>query len=65
MAQYDFVCSDCGHLFEVFTTGFIKEEQKQCPSCDSREVRQKFTSFLRNGPASPDSGCAPAGSGFG
>jgi putative FmdB family regulatory protein len=64
MAQYDFVCSDCGHKFEVFVTGFIRDEHKVCPECASSSVRQKFSSFLRNGSASSGS-CAPTGSPFG
>jgi putative FmdB family regulatory protein len=65
MALYDFTCLECSHVFEVFSPGFIKEEQKQCPVCGSQSVRQKFTSFLRNG-SSARSGCgAPSSSGFG
>ncbi len=64
MALYDFVCRECGHVFEVFARGFIREEQKECPKCGSGDVRQKFSSFLRNG--SSASGCgAPVGSPFG
>jgi putative FmdB family regulatory protein len=69
MAQYDFVCNECGEAFDVFCTGFIKDEQKKCPKCGSHAVRQKFSSFLRNGSASSSSessGCgAPRSSGFG
>ncbi len=65
MALYDFACLDCGTEFEVFSTGFIKDEQKVCPSCSSDHVKQKFSSFLRTG-SSPGGGCAaPAGSSFG
>jgi putative FmdB family regulatory protein len=67
MALYDFLCVDCAEEFEVFSTGFIKDEQKVCPVCGSPHVRQKYSSFLRSGSASASaSGCAvPAGSGFG
>ncbi len=70
MSQYDFTCHECEAAFEVFSTGFIKAEQKQCPECGSTDVRQKFTSFLRGASSSsgfvPAGGCAaPAGSGFG
>jgi putative FmdB family regulatory protein len=58
MALYDFVCLDCGKSFELFVQGFIKEEQKHCPSCGSVAVRQKFSSFLSTG-ASSDSACVP------
>jgi len=64
MAQYDFVCNECGSTFEVFVTGFIRDEHKVCPECESTSVRQKFSSFLRNGSASAGS-CAPRNSGFG
>jgi putative FmdB family regulatory protein len=64
MAFYDFVCQDCGEAFEVFTQGFIKDGDKECPSCHSTNVGQKFTSFLHSG--STGGGCsAPAGSPFG
>ena len=67
MALYDFVCADCDHSFEVFSIGFIKTEQEQCPQCGSRNVHQKFSSFLSAGSSSnSSSGCgAPAGSPFG
>ena len=65
MALYDFACLDCGEEFEVFSTGFIKDEQKVCPACESVHVQQKFSSFLRSGSASGGGCAAPAGSGFG
>ena len=67
MALHDFVCADCDHGFEVFSVGFIKAEQQECPQCGSRNVRQKFSSFLTGGSGSgTSSGCsAPVGSPFG
>lgn len=64
MALYDFDCSDCGAEFEVFSTGFIKDEQKVCPTCGSQDVRQRFTSFLSSRSSSGGGCAAPAGSGF-
>jgi hypothetical protein len=56
----------CDHEFDVFTRGFIKEDERACPECGSSEVRQKFASFLRNGTSKTGSDCAaPFGSGFG
>ena len=60
MASYDLVCNECGIEFEVFVQGFLKDEDRVCPKCEATDVRQKFSSFLRN-----LGGCAPAGSGFG
>ena len=67
MALYDFVCADCGHGFEVFSIGFLKAEQEECPKCGSHKVDQKFSSFLSGGSSSSSSsGCsAPASSPFG
>ena len=66
MALYEFVCGDCGETFEVFSTGFIKPEQEECPECGSRNLRRKFSSFLSGGSAGSGSGCAaPVGSPFG
>jgi len=55
MGEIDLVCRDCEQSFRVVTrvTGAgIKERQKQCPACGSRNVRQTFASYLRNGPLS-------------
>ena len=63
MAFYDFVCRECGHEFEIFSTGFLKDEQKVCPVCSSTQIDQQFSSFLSTGGSG---GCAaPISSGFG
>ncbi len=49
MADIDLVCNDCKHTFGVVTRGAIKDRQKRCPKCGSRNVRQTLASFLRNG----------------
>jgi putative FmdB family regulatory protein len=65
MALYDYICDDCGNQFEVFSPGFIREEQKVCPTCGSLTVRQKFSSFMSSSGGGFGGGCsAPAGSGF-
>jgi putative FmdB family regulatory protein len=70
MATYDFVCQQCANEFEVFVSGFLKEQDKRCPQCQSTDVRQKFSSFLRNvgssGSSGSSDGCSsPRRSGFG
>lgn len=64
MASYDLICEACGHIFEVFRQGFLHDDDKVCPQCGSTNVRQKFSSFLRNlgGEASD---CSSSGSPFG
>lgn len=66
MASYDLVCDECGHDFEVFRQGFLRDEDRVCPDCGSTEVRQKFSSFLKNIGGSSGGGCSvPSGSPFG
>lgn len=66
MAQIDLVCRDCGHGFEVLTRVAIREKQKRCPECQSQNVRQTFSSFLRNGSLTdPSCGAPQRSSGFG
>ena len=65
MPVYDLVCSDCSHTFAVTTRVPIKDRQKRCPECSSTRVRQKFSSYLRNGSLSDPACGAPRSSGFG
>ena len=67
MASYDFVCQQCANEFELFVSGFLKQKDRRCPQCGSTDVRQKFSSFLRNiGSSATSEGCSPTrGSGFG
>jgi len=69
MASYDLLCEECGHGFEVFVQGFLKDGAKVCPECGSRVVRQLITGFLvssssRSDGGSPSGGCGHSG-GFG
>jgi putative FmdB family regulatory protein len=64
VASYDLVCQECGNAFEVFRQGFLRDDDKICPACGSTDVRQRFSSFLRN--LGGAGGCsAPSGSPFG
>lgn len=69
MSSYDLVCESCGHTYEVFRPGFLKDEDSVCPECGSEDVRQKFSSFLRgisSSSSTSGSGCAaPAHTHFG
>ena len=65
MASYDLVCTECDHEFEIYVQGFLKDEDRVCPKCESTAVRQKFSSFLRNLGGAGGSSCAPSGSPFG
>ena len=68
MASYDLRCCSCGNEFELFVLGFLKDENKVCPSCGGRDVQQRFTGFGgviglgQPAPSCVDSGrCEPVG----
>lgn len=65
MAIYDLKCNACGNEFEKFVTGFLGEGDKQCPSCDSRDVQQVYNSSFGIGGSSCGSGGGSCGSGGG
>lgn len=60
MAFYDLKCDDCGHKFEKFVSGFLKDGDKSCPECGSRKVTRKFAgsfSIGKLGSAGTGDGC--------
>lgn len=65
MAFYDLKCEDCGHKFEKFTSSFLKDDDRVCPKCESRNVIQEYRgTFGISGfgsSSSPSPGGAPAG----
>jgi putative FmdB family regulatory protein len=65
MAIVDLRCRACEHAFQLVTRGAVKDKQKQCPACGSREVRQTLGSYLRNGALSDPNCGAPVATGFG
>jgi DNA-directed RNA polymerase subunit RPC12/RpoP len=48
--QMDFVCSRCGYSFRLELAVSLLDEERRCPQCDSKFIRQTFASCLRNGP---------------
>lgn len=68
MPTYDYLCQDCGHIFEVFATFKQKEAglQPECPQCHSEKTQQTFRSmmFVRSGDGGEAMpmplGCGPA-----
>ncbi len=63
MASYDLKCDDCGHTFEVFVQGFLKDRHKVCPECGSTRVGQLFTGFMLGGAARSEGSSTPAACG--
>ena len=50
MPSYDLECDACGHRFEVFRQGFLRDEDRGCPDCGA-QARQLFTGFVTARPA--------------
>ncbi len=66
MATLYLICRDCDHRFELVTRSAVREKQKSCPECGSRNIRQTFGSFLQNGSLSnPACGAPQRSSGYG
>ena len=65
MAIYDLKCNSCGKEFEKFVTGFLGEDDKECPECKSRDVRQVYNSSFGIGGGSCGSGGSGGGFSFG
>jgi putative FmdB family regulatory protein len=59
MAIFDLNCKSCGHAWQLTTRSAIKPQQKKCPECQSKDIKQKFGSYLRNGPLSDPNCGAP------
>jgi len=75
MASYDLKCSGCGHEFELFVQGFLKEQHRVCPDCGGTEIEQLMTGFMMGSTGSsggsfgeacasaPPAGCGHSGFG--
>lgn len=66
MGYFTLICKDCGHKFQLVTGGAIKQKQKRCAKCGSKDIRQTLGSYLANGPlSSPTCGEPRPTSGYG
>ena len=45
MPTYDLLCGTCGTGFEVFRQGFLRDDDRACPSC-GEPAEQLFTGFV-------------------
>ncbi len=62
MPLYEFECRSCGNQFEKLVLRAADPGSTECPSCQSKEVEEKISSFAsvsKNG--SSNSSCAPTG----
>jgi putative FmdB family regulatory protein len=64
MPIYEYLCSSCGHIFEILTTSGVKSEVVQCSKCQGDKVNKILSagSFRRGSgtplPVATPRGCA-------
>jgi putative FmdB family regulatory protein len=63
MPIFEYVCANCGKIFEKLVLG-KSPEQLSCPHCGSKQVEQKFSTFSSSSAGAHSAPtCAPAGGG--
>ena len=70
MPSYDLQCVACEHTFEAFRQGFLRDEDRVCPQCDTGAATQLMTGgFIaitgRRGGSDHQPAAAPARGGHG
>ena len=62
MPLYEFECRACRNEFEKLVLKAAEAEDVKCPSCNSRDVEEKISSFASvSKNESSGSSCAPSG----
>jgi putative FmdB family regulatory protein len=64
MPTYDLTCTECGHRFERFLLRLLRETDKVCSQCGSKQVTAGIGGGFVSRKATESSACAPRG-GFG
>ncbi len=59
MPLYEYVCSSCGHAFELLVRRW--DSAAGCPACQSRDVEKQLSSFSCISPSAPPTPCAGGG----
>jgi putative FmdB family regulatory protein len=68
MPLYEFVCSKCGHQFEVLIRRPSDEKELNCPKCQNKKATKCFSTFAtsggeKGGNGSPSSACGSCSGG--
>ena len=58
MPIYEYVCTDCNSQFELLVASYTS--RPSCPSCDSRKLQRKLSTFAAHQGASSSPSCAAA-----
>ena len=65
MPIYEFLCQNCGHVFEKLCFSRKEAEEVHCPSCKGTKVSKLFSPFAKraSGLERLASSCGPGGKG--
>lgn len=63
MPIFEFVCMKCGNVFSVLIFGASEEKKTVCPSCSSRDVVKKLSSFSCSSSPGSSGGFSAGGGG--
>ena len=65
MPLYEYVCTDCGHRFEVLQRIGEGSKGVRCPECDSEQVERQLSTFAAGAGSgssrSSGASCGPGG----
>ncbi len=45
MPIFEFICTDCSHIFEDLVMSVSRIDEVVCPKCGSGDVRKKMSTF--------------------
>lgn len=63
MPIFEYVCIKCGNVFSVLTFSASEGKDKSCPSCGSRDVVKKLSSFSCSSSPGSSGGFSTGGGG--
>jgi putative FmdB family regulatory protein len=61
LPTYELTCKDCGERFDRFVMRLLRDEDKVCPACGSREVKTGLGGGFLKAAAEPGSSCGNRG----
>lgn len=64
MPIFEYLCSDCGKHFDILFKTREVAEDVQCPTCASRTVKKKLSTFAASVSHSSDSSCTSGSCGL-
>lgn len=61
MPTYELRCRECGYTFDRFVMRMLRDEDKVCPECESRDVAPGVGGGVVVRPEESPAACVPRG----